>query len=132
MAKIIIQENDGAVLDVLTQALQMEGHRPIPILGPCPDQMSIYIESHNPDLVLVDYRSNSCQGSSLLDTIRRISSKLPIIVLSCELNIAKAISKLGFTAYLTKPFNLDDLYETINSMLNDKAANRSAWTLSPR
>ena len=118
MAVIIIQENDCAVLDVLKQAFMLEDHHPIPILGSCTEELSKLIRRHRPDLVLIDYRSTSPCGALLLAAIRKISSALPVIALSCDLNIGKMASKLGFDGFLSKPFDLGELYAKVDSFLN--------------
>lgn len=118
MATIIIQENDSAVLDVLTQALKLEGHLPIPMLGSCPIEMTKSVKRHYPDLVLVDYRSNNDSGKKLLAAIRKISSWLPVMALSCDLNISKMASVIGFNNFLAKPFDLDEFFGKISLLLN--------------
>lgn len=118
MATIIIQENDSAVLDVLTQALELKGHLPIPILGSCPIEMTKSVKRHYPDLVLVDYRSYSDTGATLLATIRKISSWLPVMALSCDINISKIAFGMGFTSFLAKPFDLDEFFCKISLLLN--------------
>lgn len=117
MATIIIQENDSAVLDVLTQALALENFRPIPILGCCPKEMLDLIRKNHPDLVIMDYRANRNDGLVLLEAIRKVSRYLPVLAISCDLNIAKVANGLGFDGYVAKPFDLDELFRTVNSFL---------------
>ena len=118
MATIIIQENDNAVLDVLTLALSQQGHQTIPVLGAAPEKISALIRKYTPQLVLVDFRSTTTSGASILAAIRKISLKLPVVALSCELNISKKISKMGFDGCIEKPFDLYEFFDTINSCLS--------------
>lgn len=117
MATIIVQENDSAVLDVLTQALQLEGHQPIGILGACPLAMSNTVKRNFPDLVLMDYRNRNGAGTTLLTVVKSLKAKLPVIALSCELNISKIANNLGFDGFLVKPFDLEELFDTIKRYL---------------
>lgn len=118
MATIIVQENDSAVLDVLTQALELKGHLPIPILGSCPIEMTKSVKLHYPDLVLVDYRSTNDSGKNLLAAIRKVSSWLPVMALSCDLNISKVASVMGFNNFLSKPFDLDEFFGKVSLLLS--------------
>lgn len=118
MATIIIQENDSAVLDVITQALALENHRPIPILGSCPEEMSSAIRRFRPDLVLVDHHAGLKSWSVLLGSIRKISRALPVVALSCDLHIAKIADRIGFNGFLSKPFDLDELFQKVEALLS--------------
>lgn len=117
MATIIIQENDSAVLDVLTMALRLEGHHPIGILGTCPLAMLNTVKRNFPDLVLMDYRNRDNGGTTLLSVVKNLKAKLPVIALSSELNISKIANKLGFDDFIIKPFDLEDLFNTVKRYL---------------
>ncbi|MGV3545671.1 MAG: response regulator [Pedobacter sp.] len=121
MATIVIQENDSAVLDVLILALQAEGHRSIGLLGSCPLAMSNVVKRNIPDIVLVDYRNRDNVGKTLLAVIKKLKAKLPVIALSCDLNISKIAVQLGFDGFIRKPFDLDEIFETINNILRPSA-----------
>ena len=116
---IIVQENDGAVLDVLTQALRLEGHRTVGLLGDCPKAMSTTILENQPSLILMDYRSTTAHSSILLKAIRKISTLIPVLALSCEFNLEQ-IKVVGLSGYLAKPFDLDELFISVNNMMNLK------------
>jgi len=124
MAIVIIQENDSAVLDVLTLAFAMENHTTIPILGGSTEEISNSIRSHRPDLILIEYRSNTSYGALLLAAIRKISSTLPVIALSCDLNVGRIAAKIGFNEFLSKPFDLGELYDKVGSFLSGNRGHR--------
>ncbi|MFP3675089.1 hypothetical protein SB724_19945, partial [Bacillus sp. SIMBA_031] len=55
MHTIIIQETDPGVLDVLTEALTIEGFDVLPILNVEEDFLQL-IDLHRPHVVVLDYR----------------------------------------------------------------------------
>lgn len=122
MKTIIVQENDSAVLDVLTHALTSQGHRTVGILGDCPKEMSATILENKPSLILMDYRSTTESSSILLKAIRKITTLVPVLGLSCEFNLEKLSTMVGLSGFLAKPFDLDELFSTVDGMMKIKLA----------
>lgn len=114
MATIIIQENDSAVLEILTQALAEEGYNAVPLADPSPPKLLAAIKKYHPHLVMIDYRSTGERGIELLKTVRNSKPKIPVLALSSNNNIERSALKAGFQGYIKKPFDLNDLYQTLD------------------
>jgi len=112
----MIQENDEAILDVLRIALEEEGFQVIPIRQ-CDDAIIGEIDTFRPHMVMLDIwlREQDCLGLSPM--IKARYPDLPLIALSCNINIQKVYGKEGFDAYIPKPFDLDLLYSVVHQHL---------------
>ena len=74
------------------------------------------IESHKPDLMVLDLKMPGMGGLEVLKVLRT-SSKLPVIVISAAADLAAEAACLGANTYLPKPFNPDELLRKIEMML---------------
>ena len=77
------------------------------------------IDSARPGIVLLDVIMPGMDGFGVLQELRT-HSNLPVIVFSARLeNKQKALS-LGANAFLSKPFDVDDLVSRIQRLLDQK------------
>ncbi len=79
---------------------------------------SDYVSEHldNLDLVMLDVNLPSCSGLDLLKNIKKINQNLPVIVISGFISTENAMEAMreGAYEYLTKPFEVNRLIETVN------------------
>jgi len=70
----------------------------------------------NLDLVMLDVNLPSCSGLDVLRDIKKIDQKLPVIVISGFISTENAMEAMreGAYEYLTKPFEVNKLIETVN------------------
>ena len=75
------------------------------------------------DLLLVDLMLPGLSGSELISEIRR-SSRTPVIVLSARAELSDKVELLGLGAddYLTKPYQLEELWARIQVQLRHASA----------
>ncbi|HIM37643.1 MAG TPA: response regulator transcription factor [Dehalococcoidia bacterium] len=76
------------------------------------------LENDRPDLVLLDLVMPHCNGLEITRLIR-LSSSVPIIVLSVRNEIATKLAALDLGAddYVTKPFRLDEFLARVSAVL---------------
>ena len=74
----------------------------------------------DPDLVLLDWNLPDMSGEKILSALQEICHKLPVIVLSGQLEIKKHILELGASAFISKTSPPDQLVKTIQSVMNFK------------
>ncbi|WP_426328682.1 response regulator [Pedobacter sp. R-06] len=109
---IMVQDTDESILDVLKTALEMEGFKVIPILH-CDDDVINIVDKNRPHVVVLDIRLADKDCINLCQKIKAKYPHLPVIALSCNVNIRDRYAKEGFDGYIEKPFDLDLLYRTI-------------------
>jgi DNA-binding response OmpR family regulator len=114
---IVVQETDGAVLDTLTQALEMEGFNVYPLLS-CDEGFLDLIDNVRPHVIILDYKLD---GTTCMDICQKIKVKfphLPVIAMSCNSNIHQEYDKNGFDGYIKKPFDLELLYRIVREHID--------------
>lgn len=76
-------------------------------------------ERQPPDLITLDIRMPEVDGMEGLDIFRHRSKKIPIILISGyhTFELAQQALRLGATDYLTKPFEAEELRQTIKTAL---------------
>lgn len=109
METIIVQDTDAAILDVLTQALKMEGFEVLPVSDSKGDFLSL-VDQHRPHVVILDYKLDGETSKQTCYQIKQRYPHLPIIAMSCNYNIDRLYGQNGFDGYIRKPFDLDLLY----------------------
>ncbi|HRI46319.1 MAG TPA: sigma-54 dependent transcriptional regulator [Ignavibacteriaceae bacterium] len=74
------------------------------------------------DLLLLDLNMQIISGEEVLRFVKENYPSLQVIILTADSEIRKAIDciKLGAYDFLTKPYNFDDLFITINRALEHK------------
>ncbi|RME30607.1 MAG: sigma-54-dependent Fis family transcriptional regulator [Candidatus Zixiibacteriota bacterium] len=80
-------------------------------------QVSDYLQEHKEvDLVMLDVNLPSMSGLEVLREIRNVNDSLPVIMISGFVSTEDAIEamKEGAYEYLTKPFHIDKLIDTVN------------------
>lgn len=116
METIIVQDTDAAILDVLTEALTMEGFQVCPVLD-CDENFIALIEEHRPHVVMLDYRLSGELSKEICYKIKTVYPHLPVIALSCNYNIDRLYGEHGFDTYIRKPFDLDMLYAVLRKYI---------------
>jgi DNA-binding response OmpR family regulator len=112
MARIIIQDADQDILDIICIALELEGFTLLTVLGFDTDFISL-IERFKPHVVMLDYGLAEEECVKICRSIKTSFPNLPVIVLSCNSQIAEIYQKVGFDDYITKPFDLKQLFYTL-------------------
>lgn len=136
MARILVIDDDELMWPAITQMLESAGHQ-VATAADGEDGVGQFRE--NPaDLVICDIFMPRESGIAALGALRKISSSLPVVVMSggaprsphipgveCVdyLEVAKV---LGATATIRKPFNASDLIEIVNGALAGEGTH-GAW-----
>lgn len=114
--KILIIEDEKVIQNFLSLSLKSKKYEPIiaenGLLG-----ISLFM-SHNPDLILLDLGLPDIDGTKVLKQIRS-SSDIPIIIISARGQEREKVNALDLGAddYITKPFNIEELFARIRVVL---------------
>lgn len=117
MKKVMVVEDDRAVLDLLGIVLTDAGYKAI--LLPRSDDIPQKVASEKPDLVLLDILIEPKHGMEVLASLTEMESHPPVILISAAVKgvremgqIAKA---LGCYDFIEKPFDITDLLSRVKS-----------------
>ncbi len=117
MAKLLVVENEPALLGLLSTLLKGEMHEVTPAKSG--EEALVLLEKQSFDLVLSDIRMGKVDGMELLRRARELVPSMPVIMLTAYGTVSTAVDalKLGAFDYLTKPFKIDELLHTVRRAL---------------
>jgi len=113
---IVIIDTDTLLLEVLDIALHQEGYKVILTL----DYHAVMdiVKQQKPEMVIVEYRLRSDEGRNLCKQLRTFNNQLILLALSSSVDIKLVYAKEGFDGYISKPFELDNFFDTVNSFFS--------------
>lgn len=119
MSKVLIIDDDLALLDILEASLQYAQFN-VKAVRECPDLFAL-ISSYQPDVVLLDYVLSGVNGGELCYQIKSnpSTSNLPVIIITAYPRMINSLDAYLCNAVLPKPFDLSDLLSTINACISD-------------
>jgi CheY-like chemotaxis protein len=121
---ILVCDDDPAIRDVFQTALELEGYRVTTWAAPCEDPEEVAALA--PDLIVLDlvFRGDTA-GVAFLERLQANARTQGIPVLLCTASAQPVVLPLGVApaATITKPFDLDDLLQTVCRCLNSSGRN---------
>jgi CheY-like chemotaxis protein len=118
MARILVADDAPAVLDVLDDILTLEGHE---VVRATSGQEALRkFEDSSPDLAVLDIMMPDMDGLVVLDTIRRTSGDLPVILITGLVgdSLAKKVAHHTAVSFFEKGSGLDRFVELVNETLD--------------
>ena len=121
---ILIVDDDKNMLEVLRLRLETEGYK-VTSTNMAKDALTM-AKDELFDLALVDLKLNGNDGIELMQKLHRLSSEMPIIILTAHGTIETAVDamKQGAYSYLTKPFDRRELCLQIKNGLEKNSLSR--------
>ena len=119
MAKILIADDEPAVLQSISVLLRSRDHDVTAISESAEAQRLLQEEQF--DLLVTDIRMSPVDGMQLLQLAHDKHPDMPVIIISAysaESTQAQGF-ELGCTAYIKKPFNIDEVLDTVAKALGE-------------
>ena len=126
MARILLVDDDEALLAVLQLAFGEAGHEVI-VARDGREGLTL-AERHSPALLVTDVNMPKLDGFALVKTLRERGHGLPILVLTArddEIDEALGL-ELGADDYVSKPFSLRELLARVKAMLRRRERPQAA------
>ena len=112
----MLVDDERAILRVLSIKLKVSGYD---VLTAINGQEALdMLVSAKPDIMLLDVIMPGMNGFEVLQKLRAVS-QLPVIVFSARPENAHKAIELGANDFLSKPFDVDDLVEKIQKLLDN-------------
>lgn len=130
MSKILIIDDDASIIELVKVNLEIQGHSVL-IANNALTGIAI-AQQETPDLIILDLMMPGVDGFTTCQRIKQQSSTkdIPILMLTALSRTDDKVS--GFNAgaddYLTKPFELPELYVRVRALL--RRSGKSSPTLS--
>ena len=116
-AHLVIAEDDRAVRESVTRALELEGYT---VTAVTDGVSALEVASGSGvDLLLLDLGMPNMDGLTVCRRLRSAGSRIPILVLTARTEVSDRVSGLdaGADDYLPKPFSLDELLARLRALL---------------
>ena len=116
--KLLICEDDESILDILNMVFESAGYTTV--LSTSCTHMNELVAKEQPDLVILDRWMPGKNGDIALQELRQQAAwaSLPVIMLSASHDGAAIARAAGATAFVAKPFNIEELLETVRQYVN--------------
>ncbi len=121
MPRLLVVDDEPAILSVLTTILRKEGYEVVPY-GNGESALKT-IEEDEYDLLLTDIRMEPIDGLQLLAIMRKSHPQTPVVLLTGYGSVKTAVDAMkgGAFDYITKPFKVDELLVTVRRALEYRA-----------
>ncbi|HUK26944.1 MAG TPA: response regulator [Candidatus Acidoferrales bacterium] len=117
MERILVIDDDEAILQNVSRALKIEGYQAdVANTGKKAIELA---ESSFYNLALIDLRLPDIEGTELLTSLKNVTPRTVRIILTGFPTLSTAITAVNKNAdgYLTKPVKMDELIKTIKEHL---------------
>ncbi len=121
MAKIVIIDDEPAMVEVISTLIRDSGHDAFPFNS---SQRAVdEMVNINPHLVIVDIKMDNLDGFDVLRDCHEKFPQTPVIMITGYASVETAVEamKEGAYDYITKPFKIDELLLTIKRALDYQA-----------
>lgn len=123
--RILFAEDEPELRAVSVKRLKAEGFG----VDGCADGQEAldYAESTDYDLIILDIMMPKCDGLTVLRTLRRNGSAVPVLLLTAKDAVSDRVAGLdaGADDYLTKPYAFDELSARIRALLRRHSSEKS-------
>jgi two-component system response regulator (stage 0 sporulation protein F) len=117
MKKLLIVDDQNGIRILLTEVFSTEGYQTYQASN---GKLALEIvRNASPDLVLLDMKIPGMDGLDILKHIKSIDASIKVIMMTAygELDMIKEATDLGAIMHFTKPFDIDELRQAVNSQL---------------
>src|SRR5574341_975097 len=116
-AKILVVDDESIIRDFLNEFLTSQGYKVL--LASSGEEALNFLSEPEVILALIDLKLPGSDGLELIQSIKKSNPSLPCLLMTAypdKESIVRA-GKLGVSAYITKPFQLDQLLSLIHKAL---------------
>ncbi|MGH7203501.1 MAG: response regulator [Candidatus Levyibacteriota bacterium] len=110
--RILVADDDPAILDAMRMILELEGYD----VDTTVNGETIYkMEKDYPSVLLLDIWMSGQDGREICKFLKNdpLTQKIPIIMVSASHDIMKSAKEAGADDFLEKPFEIEELLETV-------------------
>ncbi len=129
MARILIIDDDPAMVSVISEICHERGHQTVAFNSGQKALDSLATQA--PQLVISDLKMDKVGGLEILKECRELLPQTPVILITAYAKVESALEamKLGAYDYITKPFKVDELQLTIQRALDHQSDRREIRNL---
>ena len=116
----MLVDDETAILEVTQATLETYNYKVMTASNGI-DAIAVYVQNQpNIRAVIMDIMMPTMDGKTAIRTLKKINPQVKIIAVSGLINRQEIVGIDGdIAAYLAKPYNSDDLLETINDIVSN-------------
>ena len=124
MAKIVIIDDEPAMVEVIVTLCREKGHEVFPFNSA--NKAVEQLDTLQPQIVITDIKMETMSGFDVLRHVREHHRQTSVILITAFASVDTAVEamKMGAYGYVPKPFKIDELQMTIQRALDFQAAVR--------
>jgi DNA-binding response OmpR family regulator len=112
---VLVVEDDSDIASLLSEILENEGYAAVAVTDN--DDLKGQLDPR-PDLIVLDLRLTRGSADQILQTVRaRGLGDVPVVLLSAAGDLAERADELGVSAYVAKPFELEELLLVVRRLV---------------
>ncbi len=113
MAKVLIVDDDHAILEAMQIAIEDEGYDVQTVADG--NSAALKAKEFLPQIILLDLLLSGKDGTEIIGQLRKQpeTKDIPVILLSAHPTAAETAKKCGATDFLAKPFDVDELLDKV-------------------
>ena len=123
MAKILLVDDESAILEIFEKRLELEGYEVITAMDG--EEALAKARQEKPDLIILDLMLPKMDGYKVCSFLKKDSrsTNIPIVIVTARVqdNEQKLAYECGANAYFTKPFESAELMKKIKSLVQPSA-----------
>ena len=105
--RVLIVEDDSDIASLLSEILENEGYAAVAVSDN--DDLRDQLDPR-PDLIVLDLRLTHGGADQILQSVRaRGMGDVPVVLLSAAGDLPERANELGVSAFVAKPFELEEL-----------------------
>lgn len=116
MKKVLLIEDDPGIGEIVSLILTEEGYAVR--LHTTGYSVPELVKEYDPNLVLLDIGLPGKSGTTICNELKEISERPPVLLFSAHTNKVTANRLCKADGFIGKPFDIQDLVETVNSYVN--------------
>lgn len=116
-AKILVVDDDSGIGEMLKTLLEFYDYKVT--VTERPEETEQLIAEHDIDLVMLDMLISGVNGTDVCARLRQNeeTKDVPVLMMSALHDAGSKCRKAGANDFIAKPFEMDDLIEKINEVL---------------
>jgi DNA-binding response OmpR family regulator len=124
---VLVVDDETDLLQLCRIALEGSGHQVT--TAATGEEGLTAVQTDRPDVIVLDFMMPTVDGLTVLERLRRDldpNGTMPVVMLSARGRPEDALRGLaaGATAYVTKPFSLDELEDLLTAVVSESPAAR--------
>lgn len=113
--KLLVADDDEAIQICMEDISKQEGWDLL--FARDGEECLVLLKQNRPSLLVLDQRMPKMTGEEVLERLQAEGNTLPVILISAEKDLSRMKRFPAIVRILTKPFDLDDFINQVNSFL---------------